>query len=78
MCRERSVPTVPRVDLRTAVRSLPEPYRRALRAIADGADEAELGAQMGIPVASVHPFVQLALAKLATLLDSEDRSAPEP
>jgi DNA-directed RNA polymerase specialized sigma24 family protein len=60
------------VDASTALRSLPERYQVALRALASGADVDDLADALEIPPASVHTFVRLAVAKLSTALATDD------
>ena len=64
------------MDASTALRSLPERYQVALRALATGADIDDLADALEIPPASVHTFVRLAVAKLSTALAAEDGTSP--
>jgi DNA-directed RNA polymerase specialized sigma24 family protein len=63
------------VDAPSALRSLPEPYQVALRALAFGAGTDDIADVLEIPPASVPSFMRLAVAKLSTALAAEDQDA---
>lgn len=61
------------MDLATAMNELPEVHAAALRMHRAGTDDAEIARKLGIEPEAVAPLLQVAEAKLASLL-----AAPDP